>query len=178
MFFAGALSIAILFVLLGILFSRNVQSHSDYSVAGRQASATAVSGIIMGALVGGASTVGTVQMAYEFGLSAWWFTLGAGIGCLFLGIWFAKPLRNSDLITIPEFLKKQYGIQTSLISMFASSLGTFLSVVAQYLAGVALMRSVFPMSSSQATVLIAFLVGTSFSSSMGFFTAQISAFVE
>jgi len=158
MFSAGALSIAILFVLLGFFFSRNVQTSSDYSVAGRKASATAVSGIIMGALVGGASTVGTVQMAYEFGLSAWWFTLGAGIGCLFLGIWFAKPLRNSDLITIPEFLKNQYGYYTSLVSMLASSLGTFLSVVAQYLAGVALLRSVFPISSIHATLLLAFLV--------------------
>ncbi len=31
----------------------------------------AVSGAIMGTLVGGSSTVGTAQLAYQFGMSAW-----------------------------------------------------------------------------------------------------------
>ena len=35
-----------------------------------------VAGIIMGTLVGGSATVGTAQLAYHYGMSAWWFTLG------------------------------------------------------------------------------------------------------
>ncbi|MBQ2218175.1 MAG: sodium:solute symporter family protein, partial [Firmicutes bacterium] len=46
--------------------------------------AAIVAGVIIGTLVGGSSTVGTAQLAYTYGLSAWWFTLGAGISCLVL----------------------------------------------------------------------------------------------
>ena len=81
------------FVLLGTLAAKGVRTASDYTLAGRRAGTLDVSGILLGALVGGASTVGTVEMAYRFGLSAWWFTLGGGIGCLILGVWFAGPIR-------------------------------------------------------------------------------------
>ena len=131
MFLAGAILLVVIFVIISVIASRNIQSSEDYSVAGRSATMSGVSGIIMGALVGGASTVGTVQMAYEWGLSAWWFTLGAGIGCLILGVWFAKPLRDSGLVTIPAFLKVHYGKSLSHVSMLSSSVGTFISVIAQ-----------------------------------------------
>ncbi|MBQ1516561.1 MAG: sodium:solute symporter family protein, partial [Lachnospiraceae bacterium] len=52
-----------------------------------------VAGLIMGTLVGGSSTVGTAQLAYNYGMSAWWFTLGAGISCLILAVIYVKPLR-------------------------------------------------------------------------------------
>ena len=45
-----------------------------------------VAGLIMGTLVGGSSTVGTAQLAYNYGMSAWWFTLGGGIACLVLAV--------------------------------------------------------------------------------------------
>ena len=45
-----------------------------------------VAGVIMGTLVGGSSTVGTAQLAFQFGMSAWWYTLGAGISCLILAL--------------------------------------------------------------------------------------------
>lgn len=158
MFFFGAFSIILIFIVIGTYLSKTVRTASDYSVAGRSASASGVSGIILGALVGGASTVGTVQMAYQYGLSAWWFTLGAGLGCLVLGLWFAKPLRDSNLVTIPEFLKNHYGYSTSILSMLTSSIGTFISVIAQFLAGAALLKGTFSMNTFQAIVITALLV--------------------
>ena len=158
MFVAGAIFLLILFVILGTRGSGKIETSSDYTVAGRKASSSSVSGIILGALVGGASTVGTVQMAYEYGLSAWWFTLGAGIGCLLLGTWFAKPLRESGLETIPEFLNNNYGQRASSASMLASITGTFISVVAQFLAGIALFMSIFPMNSFQAVLIVTLLI--------------------
>ncbi len=45
-------------------------------------------GTIVGTLVGGASTVGTAELAFNHGFSALWFTLGGGIGCLIMGALF------------------------------------------------------------------------------------------
>lgn len=160
MFFAGAVLLILLFVLLGSMGATKGIKSGEYSVSGRSAGVSSVSGIIMGALVGGASTVGTVQMAYQYGLSAWWFTLGAGIGCLLLGLWFAKPLRNSQLVTIPEFLGKSYGPGAGIISLVTSSIGTFISVVAQFLAGIALFMSIFPVNCAGAVAIVSVLVLT------------------
>ena len=63
----------------GFYVSRSVRSSAGYSVAGRSAGASLVAGSIAGTVVGGGATVGTAQLAYSFGLSAWWFTLGSGI---------------------------------------------------------------------------------------------------
>lgn len=158
LFLFSAISTIIVFLLTGVLSGRRVSGGEGYSVAGRSAGSIAVLGMLIGALVGGASTVGTVQMAYSLGLSACWFTLGGGIGCLILGLWFARPLRASGLETIPQFLNREYGLQTSLLSMVAASLGTFISIVAQFLAGTALFRSVFPLSDTQASVLLALFI--------------------
>nr|MDJ0884159.1 sodium:solute symporter family protein [Desulfobacterales bacterium] len=57
---------------------RGVKSGTDFALAGRSATAADVAWIIIGTLVGGAATVGTVQMAYRYGPAAWHFTLGSG----------------------------------------------------------------------------------------------------
>lgn len=70
----------------GFYVSRSVRSSAGYSVAGRSAGASLVAGSIAGTVVGGGATVGTAQLAYSFGLSAWWFTLGSGIAFILMGI--------------------------------------------------------------------------------------------
>lgn len=157
-FLLSSVFLIICFSFMGFLAGKNVREGNDFSVGGHRATTMGVSGILLGALVGGASTVGTVQMAYSYGLSAFWFTLGGGIGCLILGLWFASPLRASGLQTIPEFLVKRYGKKTGFVCLFASALGTFISVVAQFLAGIALLQGVFPLTTGQATLLTGFFV--------------------
>lgn len=67
--------------------------------------ALVVSGIIMGTLVGGSSTIGTAQLAYNYGLSAWWFTLGSGIACLIFSLVFASSLRSNGCPTLVGMLQ-------------------------------------------------------------------------
>lgn len=93
----------------GFYVSRSVRSSAGYSVAGRSAGASLVAGSIAGTVVGGGATVGTAQLAYSFGLSAWWFTLGSGIAFILMGIFYAKRLRNTALETIPQYLELYYG---------------------------------------------------------------------
>lgn len=157
-FTISALTVAAAFVLIGMSAAKRVRTASDYAVAGRSAGASSVAGVIMGALVAGGSTIGTVQMAYEWGLSACWFTLGSGIGCAVLGIWFARPVRHSGLSTLPAFLERAYGYPTSLLTMISSILGTLLSVVSQFLAGYALLRSLFPASQETAAVILSVMI--------------------
>lgn len=158
MFMTSAGGVLLLFILFTIRASRGVASSSDYAVAGRKASSRAVAGTIMGALVGGGATVGTVQMAYQWGVSGVWFTFGSGIACLILGLGFVKPLRSVNLVTLPQYLGRQYGKRTAFLVAISTAVGSFLSVIAQFLSGVALMRSVFPMSEMAGALLVGGLI--------------------
>ena len=158
LFMISAALVIAAFSFLGSTSSGKVRNSGDYVVANRQAGAMSVSGVIMGALVAGGSTIGTVQLAYKVGVSAWWFTLGSGIGCAILGLRFAGPVRASGLSTLPEFIERNYGYPTALLTLIGSTLGTLLSVVAQFLAGTALLCSVFPLSQGLATFILSLTI--------------------
>lgn len=155
--------LAFVVTLLGILFfawggKTRSSNSSDFSLAGRKASSRYVSGAITGTLVGGASTIGTAQLAFLYGLSAWWFTLGAGLACLFLGLFLAVPLRNSKVETIPEFISRYYGARARVVASLFSALGMFIQIVAQLLACGALLAVLFNLSLLWSSAISALLV--------------------
>lgn len=165
LFYAAALITFCAFVGAGVLAGRGTSSSRDFSLGGRKSSAAGVTGILLGALVGGASTVGTVQMAYSCGITAWWFTLGGGIGCLILGLRFAAPLRAAGITTVSDYLIDSYGGGNSFFgrgvyytATVSATLGTFISVGAQFLACIALLSGLFPLSVGAASALTIFLV--------------------
>ena len=107
-------------------------------------SAPVVAGVITGTLVGGASTIGTAQLAFQFGMSAWWYTLGAGVACLILGLVYARPLRRSGCPTLVGIIRKEYGPKVGMAVSVLSSVGTFINVIAQLVSATAVIAVVFP----------------------------------
>ena len=128
---------------LAVAGTRNVKNATDYSLAGRKAGSWNVAGGIMGTLVGGASTVGTVQLAFMYGFSAWWFTLGSGLACLFLGVFLAPALRQGMVETIPQFISRYHGERARVVASLFSALGMFVHVLAQLLACGAILATLF-----------------------------------
>ena len=117
-----------------------------------------VAGIIMGTLVGGSSTVGTAQLAYQYGMSAWWFTLGSGVACLVLALFFAKPLYKSNHKTLIEFIISEYGEKNGLIASILSSLGSFINIISQLIAATAIIAVAAP----QLPIVPALLISAGF----------------
>jgi SSS family solute:Na+ symporter len=142
---AGIALTMILVTAVGLYSSRKVKTAEDFSTAGRKAGSSIVAGTIMGTLVSGASTIGTAQLAFQYGFCAWWFTLGAGIGCAILGLGMARRLYKSSVETVPQYLVKTYGTGIGPISSIFTSLGILFGLVAQILAFSALLTSLFTM---------------------------------
>ncbi|HEY5225854.1 MAG TPA: hypothetical protein VIJ06_03605 [Methylovirgula sp.] len=65
---AGVLLVIVIVATVAVISGRNVKSTQEFTVAGRRAAWPAVSGILVGALVGVSSTVGTAQAAFVYGL--------------------------------------------------------------------------------------------------------------
>lgn len=158
--YIGAAFVLLLITGVGIYSGKRVNSAGDFATGGRKAGVGIVAGSIVGTLVGGSSTIGTAQLAYNYGFSAWWFTLGGGIACLILAFGFAKPLYNSGISTLPQVFAKEYGQKSSTVSTVLMSIGSLFSIIAQLLAGIALVTSISSFSTVGATILIVMLMLT------------------
>lgn len=141
----GIILSILLIEVVGIVSSKKVKTADDFNRAGGKAGTWVVCGTIMGTLIGGQSTVGTAQLAFTYGISAWWFTLGAALGCVFLAIGYVVPLRRSGCTTLLEVVSKEYGKKAEVLGSLLCSLGMFVSIVAQILSASALLMTLFPM---------------------------------
>lgn len=117
-----------------------------------------VCGAILGTLVGGQSTIGTAQLAFSFGLSAWWFTIGAALGALVLGLVYAGPLRRSGCITLMEVVRKQYGPRAETVGSILFLVGIFISITSQLLSSSAMLGSLFGLPLTAALAIGAVLI--------------------
>ncbi|MDR1243135.1 MAG: sodium:solute symporter family protein [Deltaproteobacteria bacterium] len=170
--YSGIFLVLFLITALGLYSGSRVKSAGDFSSGGRKAGAGLVAGAVIGTLAGGASTIGTAQLAFIHGFSAWWFTLGGGLGCLILAICYAKALHTSGVSTLPQMLAAEYGRKVATAASLLTSLGSFLSIVSQVLSAIALITSVSGLSSLPAT-LIAVLLMTCYVMFGGIFGAGI-----
>lgn len=147
-----------LFLLLAIVPSllasvwcgRRGMGSVGFSLGGRKAGAGLVAGIISGSSIGGGATIGTAQMAYRHGIVAWCFTLGVGLGLLLLGRFFARPLRESGLETVPQYLVQCYGRAAGPIVSLLSCLGIFFACCSSVLPGIGMCAASFDISPSAA----------------------------
>lgn len=142
----------------GIRAARSVHSTKGFSVGGRSAGVPLVAGGIAGTCVGGGATVGTAQLAATAGLSAWWFTIGSGVGLIIMGLFYAKPLRRTALETIPQFLAQNFGLTCGVFSSIVSSIGILFSAVASCLPAIYIIAAIFGISFLPATILLVLAV--------------------
>ncbi len=142
---------------LGVLSGRKVKNAADFNTGGKSAGAVLVAATITGTMIGGSSTIGTAEGAFSHGFSAWWFTLGSALGCLLLAWIYAKPVRQSDCMTIQEIISAEYGRTAGLVTSVLTGIGIVLNIVAQILAANALLGSMFgfsPLTCSLVSVVI------------------------
>lgn len=155
--YASMVLVILIIIIAGLYSTRMVKSSSDFIIGGRKLSAVMVTGGIVGAFAGGTVTVGTAQMAYEYGVSGLWFTLGAGMACLLLSAFLAGPLREKKVETISQFLSGFYGDRVAPWVAVFVALGMFIQLAVQMLAAAPLITSILPVSTAVAIIMFASL---------------------
>ncbi len=149
----GMIITLLVIVGFGLYAGTRVKDERDFAGSSRKGGAAVVAGTIMGTMVGGNATIGTAQLAFLYGLDAWWFCIGAGIGFLALGTFMLKPIYASKITTIPEYLVGTYGPAIGPISSIFTSFGIFFNVIANGLAAVALITSVVNLNPTVAVII-------------------------
>ncbi|MBQ9577089.1 MAG: hypothetical protein IJV11_09440 [Muribaculaceae bacterium] len=139
------------------LSGRKVKDAHSFTTGGTSGS-WMVCGALLGTLAGGQSTIGTAQLAFCYGVSAWWFTIGAGLGSLVLGLLYAGPLRRSGCSTLLEVVSREYGHKAETVGSLLFLIGIFISIMSQVLSSSAMIGSLFGISTVWASLAGAVLI--------------------
>lgn len=137
---------------------KKVKSSEDYHLAGRSLGPLMMAGTLAAAEIGGGSTIGVASKAYgEWGLSAGWYVVCAGIG-IFLVSFIAPFLRRSMATTVPEILARRYGKPSHMISTFLSLCTLFVATAAQVKATSSIIETISGGDFVTVTVMVAIVV--------------------
>ena len=120
-----------LLVVVGIIGSRRAKTTEDYVVAGRNLGLFMYFGCLGAVILGGASTIGTTQLGFEYGISGMWLVFMLGLGIMLLGIFLVKRLSKLKVLSISEFLGQRFNSETRLISALVASIYTLMVTVTQ-----------------------------------------------
>lgn len=150
------LTIALL-LAVSWLSGRKVKDAHSFTTGGN-AGSWMVCGALLGTLAGGQSTIGTAQLAFCYGMSAWWFTIGAGLGSLVLGLFYAGPLRRSGCNTLLEVVSREYGRKAETVGSILFLIGIFISIMSQVLSSSAMIGSLFGIHTLWASITGAVLI--------------------
>lgn len=153
----GVLLTVVLLLAVSWWSGRKVKDAQGFITGGNSGS-WMVCGALLGTLAGGQSTIGTAQLAFCYGVSAWWFTIGAGLGSLTLGLFYAGPLRRSGCSTLLEVVSREYGHKAETVGSILFLIGIFISIVSQVLSSSAMLTSLFGIGMSWAALASAVLI--------------------
>jgi SSS family solute:Na+ symporter len=141
----------------GLWVSRLVRSSGDFFVAGRQLTAPLIFSTVLAANIGAGTTVGAAGLAYEQGISAWWWNGSAGIGSLVLAFWVGPRLwrlaSRHGFYTAGDFLEFRYDATVRGIVSSFIWLGTLAILAGQLIAGAAVLTVVAGLTKATGVII-------------------------
>jgi solute:Na+ symporter, SSS family len=131
---------------LGIWIARYVRGSADFFVAGRRLPAPLLFATVLASNIGAGTTVGVTGLAYQEGVSAWWWIGSAGLGSLVLAFWVGPRIWrlavDHGFYTAGDFLEYRYGPGVRGVVAALIWAGTLAILAAQLIAGAAVLRIV------------------------------------
>jgi SSS family solute:Na+ symporter len=132
------LAYACAMVAAGVFVARRVRRSGDFFVASRSLPTSLVLVTMLAANIGAGSTVGATGLAYRHGLSAWWWSGSAAIGCLVLGLLVAPRMHRlasaHGFFTVGDFLEWRFDRSVRVLIAALLWLGTLALLAGQLIA--------------------------------------------
>src|SRR5690606_3315372 len=93
-------------IIVGIIGINKAKSEKDFILAGSRIGYFTHVGCLAAVIIGGAATMGSTTLGYEFGVSGFWFVTMMGIGIASLGLFLVKKISVYEVFTISQLLGK------------------------------------------------------------------------
>ena len=115
-----------------------------YLLAGRQLPSWISAALLAGLAVGGASTIGVAQNAYNKGLSAGWYNAAWAAGALIMGLVAAAKFRRAEISTLPELFERHYTTSARVLGVMGQLVIQVVITSLQYVAGGSILHALLP----------------------------------
>lgn len=116
----------------------------NFILAGRKLTTPLIAVTVTGLAIGGASTIGVAERAYNVGLAAGWYNVAWGAGAIVMGLVAAARYRKLNIATVPELFEKFYDTKGRVICVFSQIVILLVITSLQYVAGGAILASLLP----------------------------------
>jgi len=120
-----------LLIIVGIIGINKAKSEKDFVLAGSRLGYYSHVGCLAAVIIGGAATMGSTTLGYDFGVSGLWFVSMMGFGIAALGLFVVNKIGGYEVFTISQLLGKRFGEGTQLISAIVTAIYTLMVVVTQ-----------------------------------------------
>lgn len=118
-------------MIIGIIGVKKAKSEKDFVLAGSRLGYYSHVGCLSAVIIGGAATMGSTTLGYNFGVSGLWFVSMMGFGIAALGLFVVNKIGGYEVFTISQLLGKRFGEGTQLISAIVTAIYTLMVVVTQ-----------------------------------------------
>lgn len=118
-------------IIVGIIGIKKAKSEKDFVLAGSRLGYYSHVGCLAAVIIGGAATMGSTTLGYDYGVSGLWFVSMMGFGIATLGLFVVNKIGGYDVFTISQLLGKRFGEGTQLISAIVTAIYTLMVVVTQ-----------------------------------------------
>lgn len=157
-FYIGIGMTFLVVLILSFYAMKQVKKADDLLLGKSGVGALSIVGVLLGTILGGASTIGTAQMAFSQGITGIWFTVGCASGLAFLGFLLGRLEKVHGIRTIPQLLCRRYGTKARPITGIISIFGIFFSIVASNLSMSDLISLIFGGTISSSYLILFFLI--------------------
>ena len=132
-------------------------SNDDFLMASKSLGPLVLACTLFAANTGGASTTGIATNVYQYGISASWYVIAAGIG--FIIVSFIAPyFRRSSANTVPQIIGKRYGKESYLFTAVTSIAALFMATGAQIIATATIINVLTGVSFTTAAIITTVIV--------------------
>ncbi|MGX5725259.1 sodium:solute symporter [Metapseudomonas otitidis] len=100
---------------LGWWGMRKAKTRDDFLLAGRRLGPALYLGTLSAVMLGGASTIGSVRLGYQYGISGLWLVFMLGLGIIILSLAFSRQISALRVFTVTQILEQRYQASSRLI---------------------------------------------------------------
>lgn len=148
---------SMLLTAAGLWIARRVRGTGDFFVAGRGLTAPLIFSTVLAANIGAGSTIGAAGLAYQQGISAWWWNGSAAFGSLALAFWIGPRMwrlaSQHGFYTAGDYLEYRYSPTVRGVVGAFIWLGTLAILAGQLIAGAAVLSVVADISKPMGVVI-------------------------
>ena len=172
---AGVLCIyVVVMFVIGWLCQGRIQNREDFNVAGRRLPLSLAWATLLATWFGAGTLLTQADEVRNEGLSVaaldpW----GAGVCLLIAGLFFAKPLWEMKLLTLPDFFRRKFGAGAELFAALIMVPSYFGWIAVQFVALGSVLNALFGLDLNLATFLVA-MVGMGYTLMGGMWSVTLT----